>query len=74
MYDIAIAMSCIYVANTDSNKTIHVHKVVSTAVMSKKATRIIIDLRRFNKIAIRGKGPDGKWTRKPMAYREFNNC
>ena len=27
---------------------------------------------RFNKIAIQGKGPDGKWTRKPLAYRESN--
>ena len=25
---------------------------------------------RFNKIAIQGKGPGGKWTRKPLAYRE----
>ena len=32
---------------------------------------------RFNKIAIQGKSPDGKWTRKPLAYREsniFNLC
>ena len=29
-------------------------------------------LARFNKIAIQGKGPDGKWTRKPLAYRESN--
>ena len=32
---------------------------------------------RFNKIltrfAIQAKGPDGKWTRKPLAYRESNN-
>ena len=27
-------------------------------------------LTRFNKIAIQGKDPDGKWTRKPLAYRE----
>ena len=31
----------------------------------------------FNKIltrfAIQAKGPDGKWTRKPLAYRESNN-
>ena len=27
-----------------------------------------IDLRRFTKIAIQDKGPDGKWTRKPLAY------
>ena len=25
---------------------------------------------RFNKIAIQAKGPGGKWTRKPLAYRE----
>ena len=34
-------------------------------------------LTRFNKIAIQGKGPDGKWTRKPLAHREsniFNLC
>ena len=29
-----------------------------------------IDLTRF---AIQAKGPDGKWTRKPLAYRESNN-
>ena len=32
---------------------------------------------KFNKIltrvAIQAKGPDGKWTRKPLAYRESNN-
>ena len=26
----------------------------------------------FNKIAIQGKCPDGKWTRKPLAYRGSN--
>ena len=33
--------------------------------------------RDFNKIAIQGKGLDGKWTRNPLAYREsniFNLC
>ena len=25
----------------------------------------------YNKIAIQAKGPDGKWTRKPLAYREY---
>ena len=29
-------------------------------------------LTRFNKIAIQDKGPDGKWPRKPLAYRESN--
>ena len=29
-----------------------------------------VDLTRF---AIQAKGPDGKWTRKPLAYRESNN-
>ena len=29
-----------------------------------------IDLTIF---AIQAKGPDGKWTRKPLAYRESNN-
>ena len=29
-------------------------------------------LKRFNKIAIQGKGPDDKWTRKPLAYQESN--
>ena len=28
------------------------------------------DLTRFS---IQAKGPDGKWTRKPLAYRESNN-
>ena len=28
---------------------------------------------RLNKIAIQGRGPDGKWTWKPLAYRESNN-
>ena len=32
----------------------------------------IVGLTRFNKIAIQGKGPDSKWTRKPLAYRESN--
>ena len=27
-------------------------------------------LTRSSKIAIQAKGPDGKWTRKPLAYRE----
>ena len=34
-------------------------------------------LTRFNKIAIQDKGPDGKWTKKPLAYREskiFHLC
>ena len=31
---------------------------------------LIQDLTRF---AIQAKGPDGKWTRKPLAYRESNN-
>ena len=31
---------------------------------------VIQDLTRF---AIQAKGPDGKWTRKPLAYRESNN-
>ena len=31
---------------------------------------ISLDLTRF---AIQAKGPDGKWTRKPLAYRESNN-
>ena len=30
-------------------------------------------LTRFNKIAIQAKGPDGKRTRKQLAYRESNN-
>ena len=32
--------------------------------------KIYQDLIRF---AIQAKGPDGKWTRKPLAYRESNN-
>ena len=31
---------------------------------------VYIDLTRF---AIQVKSPDGKWTRKPLAYRESNN-
>ena len=27
----------------------------------------------LTRIAIQAKGPDGKWTRKPLAYRESNN-
>ena len=30
-------------------------------------------LTRLNKIAIQGKGPDGRWTRRPLAYRESNS-
>ena len=31
---------------------------------------VTMNLTRF---AIQAKGPDGKWTRKPLAYRESNN-
>ena len=31
----------------------------------------LVDLTRF---AIQAKGPDGKWTREPLAYRESNNA
>ena len=31
--------------------------------------RAIVDTR-FNKIAIQGKGPDGRWIKKPLAYQE----
>ena len=41
-----------------------------TDLRSGKGT-LIQDLTRFNKI--QAKGPDGKWTRKPLAYRESNN-
>ena len=34
--------------------------------------RVLLDLTRFKKIFIQGKYPDGKWTRKPLAYRESN--
>ena len=33
----------------------------------------VVEITRFNKIAIQGKGPDGKWTRKPLTYRESNS-
>ena len=40
------------------------------------ATRLLCDCPTsgldINKIAIQGKGPDGKWTKKPLAYRESN--
>ena len=29
--------------------------------------------RNLTRFAIQAKGPDGKWTRKPLAYRESNN-
>ena len=32
--------------------------------------KAILYLTRF---AIQAKGPDGKWTRKPLAYQESNN-
>ena len=32
----------------------------------------IIPIFRFNEIAMQGKCPDGKWTRKLLAYREAN--
>ena len=35
-----------------------------------KVVILYLDLTRF---AIQAKGPDGKWTRKPLAYRESNN-
>ena len=33
---------------------------------------IMLNVFTFNKIAIQGEGPDGKWTRKPLACRESN--
>ena len=36
-----------------------------------------IDCLRLTRFAIHAKGPEGKWTRKPLAYREsniFNLC
>ena len=37
-------------------------------------SRLLQDLTRdLTRFAIQAKGPDGKWTRKPLAYRESNN-
>ena len=38
---------------------------------------LAVGFARQDKIAIQGKDPDGKWTRKPLAYQEsniFNLC
>ena len=32
----------------------------------------LCSITRYDKIAIQGKGPDGKWRRKPLAYQESN--
>ena len=42
-----------------------------TAIIGNNKNLIIIS-ETFNKMAIQGKGPDGKWTRKPLAYRKSN--
>ena len=44
-------------------RLVHVHNVVICNLSC---------LTTFNKIAIQGKCPDGKWTRKPLAYQESN--
>ena len=38
-------------------------------VFENRQNQAVILLTRFNKIAIQGKGPDSKWTRKPLTYR-----
>ena len=43
---------------------------ISMEIFMIEVYRITVDLTRF---AIQAKGPDGKWTRKPLAYRESNN-
>ena len=55
------------------------HQVVSNCMLFDTVTLIPKNKSsdRFNKIAIRGKGPDGKWTKKPLVFREskiFHLC
>ena len=44
---------------------------LSIGIGEKTIKFTILLLTRFNKIAIQGKGSNDKWTRKPLAYREF---
>ena len=47
-------------------------KVAET--LRKGARKVVETLREgLTRFAIQAKGPDGKWTRKPLAYRESNN-
>ena len=40
---------------------------------NKKGEKLCYLLQDLTRFAIQAKGPDGKWTRKPLAYRESNN-
>ena len=42
----------------------------SFKVFLKHSIKLSTKERSFNKIAIQAKGPDGKWTRKPLAYQK----
>ena len=60
----------------DITKTLSNDKRKTTTAVKDRCGNVL-DLARFKKIAIKGKGPDGNWTRKPLAYREsniFNLC
>ena len=60
-----IYTTCTYIC------TPHVHTSVYVKCdILKVHLAVDLDLTRF---AIQAKGPDGKWTRKPLAYRESNN-
>ena len=64
----ACTYTCMYV---------HMHVRTHACTYTCMYVHMHVDLIRFNKIAIQGKGPDGKWTRKSLAYREsniFNLC
>ena len=61
---VTVAGSCARSLGTQLGGSIRTGLSAQSRVMS------CSDLTRF---AIQAKGPDGKWTRKPLAYRESNN-
>ena len=66
---------------TSSVNTLYVVRIpvdsnVVSGVIFENHKNVLL-LTRFNNIAIQGKGPDGKWTRKLVVYRQsnmFNLC
>ena len=44
---------------------------VRNTIDAMKQTNLLLSY--LTRFAIQAKGPDGKWTRKPLAYRESNN-
>ena len=61
---ICVAGGC----SNQASETVSIHKFPI-----KDSKSVYFDLTDLTRFAIQAKGPDGKWTRKPLAYRESNN-